>query len=107
MCVGCALDYKNSYPEVWMSADQPGMKEEILQKLMTTTTMEVIVHHNIFQHVTVVNRTVYREATMQTSQKEKWANQQNRNSLQNISECVPLKKTRRNSLCCRKMVDMH
>ena len=45
------------------------MKEEILPT--TTITMEVIVHHNIFQHITVANRTVHREATMQISQGEK------------------------------------
>ena len=104
MCVESTAHYKNSYPQVWMSADQLGMKEEILPMLMTTIAIEVIVHHNILQHFTVANRTVYREATMQISQREKWMNQQN--SPQNINECLPLKKMR-NSLCYRKMVDMH
>ena len=55
--------------------DQPGMKEEILPMFITTTAMKVMVHHNIFQHFTVTNRTVYREATMQFSQRERWENQ--------------------------------
>ena len=105
MCVECTAHYKNSHSEVWMSADQLGMKEEILPMHMTTIVMDVIVHHNIFQHFMAANRTEYREATMQISQREKWVNQQN--NLQNINECLPLKKMRRNSLCCRKMGDMY
>ena len=75
MCVEFTAYYRNSYPEVWMSADQCGMKEEILPMFITTITMKVMVHHNMFQHFTVTNRTVYREATMQISQREKWVNQ--------------------------------
>ena len=75
MCLECAAHYKNSYAEVWMFVDQPGMKEEILPMFITTIAMNVIVHHNMFQHCTVTNRTVYREATMQISQREKWVNQ--------------------------------
>ena len=75
MCVECTAHYKNSYPEVRMSADQPGMKEEILPMFITTIAMKVMVHHNMFQHYTVTNRTVYREATMQISQREKWVDQ--------------------------------
>ena len=75
MCVECTAYYKNSYPEVWMSADQPQMKEEILPTFITTIAMKVMVHRNIFQHCTVTNRTVYREATMQISKREKWVNQ--------------------------------
>ena len=94
MCVECTAHYKNNYPQVCMSVDQLGMKEEILPMHVTTVAMKVIVHHNIFQHFTVPNRTVYREATMQISQRKKWVNQQN--NPQNINECLPLKKTRRN-----------
>ena len=39
MCVECTAHYKNSYPQVWMSVDQLGMKEEILPMLMTTIAM--------------------------------------------------------------------
>ena len=70
MCLECTAHYKNSYPEVWMSADQPGMKEEILPMFLTTITMKVIVHNSMFQHCMVTNRTVYREATMKISQRE-------------------------------------
>ena len=70
MCLECTAHYKNIYPEVWMSADQPGMKEEILPMFITTIAMKVIVHNNMFQHCMVTNRTVYREATMK-SVKEK------------------------------------
>ena len=55
MCLECTAHYKNSYPEVWMSADQPGMKEEILPMFITTIAMKVIVHNNMFQHCTVTN----------------------------------------------------
>ena len=75
MCVEYTAHYKNSYPEVWMSADQHEMKEEILPMLIATITMEVMVHHIIFQHCMVTNRTVYREATMQISQRAKSVNQ--------------------------------
>ena len=75
MCVECTAHYKNSYPEVWMSADQPGMKEEILPMFIATNNMKVMVHHNMFQHCTVKKRTVYREVTMQISQRAKWVNQ--------------------------------
>ena len=64
MCLECTAHYKNSYPEVWMSADQPGIKEEILPMFITTIAVKVIVHNNMFQHCMVTNRTVYREATM-------------------------------------------
>ena len=75
MCVECTAQYKNSYPEVWMSADQPGMKEEILPMFIITIAMKVMVHHNMFQHCMVTNRIVYREATMQISQRKKWVKQ--------------------------------
>ena len=75
MCVECTAQYKNSYPEVWVPVDQPGMKEEILPMYITTIAMKVMVHHNMFQHCIVTNRTAYREATMQISQREKWVNQ--------------------------------
>ena len=39
MCVECTAHYKNSYPQVWMSVDPLGMKEEILPMLMTTIAM--------------------------------------------------------------------
>ena len=73
--VGLAQHYKNSYPEVWMSVDKLGMREEILPMFIATIAMKVMVHHNIFQHCMVTNRTVYREAVMQISQREKWVNQ--------------------------------
>ena len=72
MCLECTAHYKNIYPEVWMSADQPGIKEEILPMFITTIGVKVIVHNNMFQHCMVTNRTVYREATMKISQREKW-----------------------------------
>ena len=40
MCLECTAHYKNSYPEVWMSADQHGIKEEILPMFITTITMK-------------------------------------------------------------------
>ena len=69
MCLECTAHYKNIYPEVWMSADQPGMKEEILPVFITTIGVKVIVHNNMFQHCMVTNRTVYREATMKIKEK--------------------------------------
>ena len=70
MYVECTAHYKNSYPEGWMSVDQPKMKEEILPMFITTIAMKVMVHSNMFQHCTVTNRTVYREATIQISQRK-------------------------------------
>ena len=75
MFLECTAHYKNSYPEVWMSVDQPGMKGKILPMFITTIAMKVIVHNNMFQHCMVTNRTVYREATLKISQREKWLNQ--------------------------------
>ena len=56
MCVECTAHYKSSYPEVWMSANQPGMKEEILPMYITTIAMKVMAHHNMFQHYMVTEQ---------------------------------------------------
>ena len=72
MCVKCTAQYKNTtlkYGCLRVSTCNEGRNS---YNVITTIAMKVMVHHNMFQHCMVTNRTVYREATMQISQREKW-----------------------------------